>query len=64
MNGAIKVEIDGNVIGLKFVYPAIRMFLMRWQRRVNLLFQSDGGEPMMTVKALLKFIQCGYKMTA
>ena len=27
MNGAIKITIDGNVIGLKFAYPAIRMFL-------------------------------------
>jgi hypothetical protein len=62
MNGAIKVEIDGNVIGLKFAYPAIRMFLDEMAAKSKFYYsQSDGGDPMMTVEGIAKFIQCGYK---
>ena len=62
MNGAIKITIDGNVIGLKFAYPAIRMFLDEMAAKSKFYYsQSDGGDPMMTVEGIAKFIQCGYK---
>ena len=44
MNGAIKVEIDGNVIGLKFAYPAIRMFLDEMAAKSKFYYSHSGGD--------------------
>lgn len=57
MNGYISFDLDGSVTGLKFAYPAIRMFAEAMEGKSQ-FYYSDGT---MTVEGIAKFIECGYK---
>lgn len=62
MSGKINITIDGNVVHLRFAYPAIKMFLDEMQSKGDFYYsKGNNEEPMMTVEGIAKFIQCGYK---
>jgi hypothetical protein len=60
MNGYISFDLDGSVTGLKFAYPAIRMFAEAMAGNDFYYVEGDKG-PQMTVEGIAKFIECGYK---
>lgn len=62
MNGKINITIDGNIVPLRFAYPAIRMFLEAMQNKSQFYYaEGIDGKPTMTVEGIAKFIECGYK---
>jgi hypothetical protein len=59
MNGYITIKINGQSVGLKFAYPAIKWFSEE-AAKSDLMFVpgEDGG---FTVEGLAKLMQCAYK---
>jgi hypothetical protein len=57
MKGYIQIDIGGKAIGLKFAYPAIRLFGEAVLKMGSFYFTEKNE---MTVEAIAKFIQCGY----
>jgi hypothetical protein len=59
-NGYIQITIDGNSVGLKFGYPAIKWFTEASLKQADIYFvQAEGGG--FTVEGLAKLIECSYK---
>lgn len=59
MNGATTIQINGQTVGLKFAYPAIKWFTE--ESATNDLFFVPGETGGFTVEGLAKLIQCSYK---
>jgi len=58
-NGYTTIQLDGETVGLKFAYPAIREFMEACLLRANIYFvQEEGGG--FTAEGLAKLIQCSY----
>jgi hypothetical protein len=64
MKGYINITMNGNSVGLKFAYPAIRMFAEALEKKPDLFLmdvESEGvKKAQFTIEGLAKFIQCGY----
>lgn len=61
MNGYISITLStGEVVGLKFAYPAIRMFAEAMAGKGQ-FYYTEGDSPQMTIEGIAKFIECGYK---
>lgn len=62
MNGYITITVEGSLTGLKFAYPAIRLFLEAMADKGQFYYtENDNGEvSSMTLEGLAKLIQCGY----
>ena len=60
MNGACNITINGQSVGLKFAYPAIKWFTEATLRD-NGIFFTPGDDSTFTVEGLAKLIQCSYR---
>lgn len=60
MNGYTQIEINGQTVGLKFAFPAIRWFMEESVTKSDLYF-IDGDNGGFTVEGLAKLVQCSYK---
>jgi hypothetical protein len=60
MNGYIQFSLDGKKVGIKFAYPAMRMFFEAMQEKEQFYF-VQGEVSSMTIEGLAKLIECGYK---
>lgn len=59
MNGATTIQINGQTVGLKFAYPAIKWFTEESIK--SDLFFVPGETGGFTVEGLAKLIECSYK---
>lgn len=59
MNGYTQIEINGQQVGLKFAYPAIKWFMEAAAGSDLYFIEGDSGG--FTVEGLAKLIQCSYK---
>jgi len=64
-NGYTTINLDGDVIGLKFAYPAIRMWGEAMIGKADFYQIVDNSDPnnpkiSVTIEGLAKFIECGY----
>ncbi len=60
MNGSCNITINGQTVGLKFAYPAIKWFTEATLRD-NGIFFTPGEDSTFTVEGLAKLIQCSYR---
>lgn len=60
MNGQTQIQINGQPVGLKFAYPAIKWFT---ESTVidNGIFFTPGEQGFFTVEGLAKLIECSYR---
>lgn len=61
MNGSTTIQINGQTVGLKFAYPAIKWFTEATMKDPDGIFFTPGGESTFTVEGLAKLIQCSYR---
>lgn len=59
MNGLTTIQINGNPVGLKFAYPAIKWFTEATQK--DDIFFTPGEDSTFTIEGLAKLIQCSYR---
>lgn len=59
MNGYTTINLNGVQTGLKFAFPAMRMFAEALEKKPD-LYILDGEKADFTLEGLAKFIQCGY----
>jgi hypothetical protein len=59
MNGYITINLNGQPVGLKFAYPAIKAFALAMESKPDLYILS-GDRADFTIEGMAKFIQCGY----
>lgn len=59
MNGQTSIQIDGQTVGLKFAYPAIKWFTEATTG--SDIFFTPGQDSTFTIEGLAKLIQCSYK---
>lgn len=59
MNGYTTIQIDGQSVGLKFAYPAIKWFTEASAKED--IFFTPGADSTFTVEGLAKLIQCSYR---
>lgn len=59
MKGYININLNGQQVGLKFAYPAIKMFAEALDKKPD-LYLIEGERADFTIEGLAKFIQCGY----
>lgn len=59
MNGYTQIEINGQKVGLKFAYPAIKWFTEESLKTDIYFVEGDNGG--FTVEGLAKLIQCSYR---
>lgn len=59
MKGYIQINVNGKPVGLKFAFPANRMFAEALEKKPDLYIIS-GEQANFTVEGLAKFIHCGY----
>lgn len=64
-NGYIQINLNGDMIGLKFAYPAIRMWGEAMIGKGEFYTAIDNSDPdnpkvSVTIEGLAKFLQCGY----
>jgi hypothetical protein len=57
MNGYIKITINGQEVGLKFAYPAIKEFTLAAAGKKDLYLSNDS----LSDFGIAKLIHCGYK---
>lgn len=60
MNGSTTILINGQTVGLKFAFPAIKWFTEESAKRPDLYFVT-GDSGGFTVEGLAKLIECSYK---
>ena len=64
MNGYTTITLNGQQVGIKFAYPAIKWFTEESIKKNDLFFvQGENGEDSsgFTVEGFAKLIQCSYK---
>lgn len=59
MNGATTIQINGQTVGLKFAYPAIKWFTEESETNDLLFVPGETGG--FTVEGFAKLIQCSYR---
>lgn len=64
-NGYIQINLNGDMIGLKFALPGIRMWGEAMIGKADFYTVSDNSDPAnpkieVTIEGLAKFIECGY----
>jgi len=60
MNGSCNITINGQPVGLKFAYPAIKWFTEASMKDDGIFF-TPGEDSTFTVEGLAKLIQCSYR---
>lgn len=63
MNGYIQITLpEGEKVGLKFAYPAIKWFLEAMEKSGEFYYTTQqDGEPCITIEGIARLMQCGYK---
>lgn len=59
MNGLTTIQINGQPVGLKFAYPAIKWFAEATQKED--IFFTPGIDSTFTIEGLAKLLQCAYR---
>jgi hypothetical protein len=60
MNGSTTILINGQTVGLKFAFPAIKWFKEESEKKPDIYFVT-GDSGGFTVEGLAKLIECSYK---
>ena len=61
MNGYTTIDLNGTPVGLKFAYPAIKLFTEACVKNTDIYFIGEGDAGGFTVEGLAKLIECSYR---
>jgi hypothetical protein len=61
MNGYTTININGETVGIKFGYLAIKEFSLAAEKKRDVYYDTVNGEPQLSFLGIAKLIHCGYK---